>query len=485
MAVTSWLSLSVAFLVFFHGCFAQLPFQGEQQQHPWQGGQRHRLRSKSECNIQNINALEPTRKIQSEGGMTEFWDENDEQFDCAGVTLVRHVIQPKGLLLPSFTNAPRLSYIVQGTGVTGAVFPGCAETFQSSSSSQSRRREGREQRPSGDQHQKIRNIRRGDILALPAGVTLWAYNDGEEPLVSVSLFDTSNDANQLDQNNVRRFFLAGSSQQEEQTGHGRSERGRQGGQGGRSQGNYGDNIFKGFDEQMLANAFDVEPELIQKMQRPNKNRGNIIQVREGLRLVTPQDEDREERRQGRGNGLEETLCTMRLVHNINDPSRADVFNPHGGRITSLNSQTLPILDHLRLNAERGVLYQNGILAPQWNVNAHSVVYITSGNGRLQIVGDNGENVFDGQVQEGQVVVVPQNFAVVKKADRQGLAWVAFKTNDNAMTHPLAGKLSAIRSMPLEVLQNSYDISREDAQKLKYNREEVTVFGPRSRSQEAV
>lgn len=80
-----------------------------------------------------------------------------------------------------------------GSGVHSTVFPGCAETFETESSQSkffSRR--------SLDRHQKVRRFRAGDILALPAGVTHWTYNDGEEPIISVSLIDTSNDANQLD-----------------------------------------------------------------------------------------------------------------------------------------------------------------------------------------------------------------------------------------------------------------------------------------------
>ncbi|EOY06049.1 Legumin B [Theobroma cacao] len=66
--------------------------------------------------------------------------------------------------------------------------------------------------------------------------------------------------------------------------------------------------------------------------------------------------------------------------------------------------------------------QNAFYAPYWNVNAHSIVHITRGNGRFQIVRENGDTVFDDQVEEGQMIVVPQNFAVLKKAGIQGLDW---------------------------------------------------------------
>lgn len=124
--------------------------------------------------------------------------------------------------------------------------------------------------------------------------------------------------------------------------------------------------------------------------------------------------------------------------------------------------------------------QNAIKAPLWNTNAHNVIYIIRGSGRIQVVGNRGKSVFDDQVREGQLIVVPQNFAVVKKAGNEGLEWVGFRTNDNAMSSQLAGRVSAIRALPEEVLMNSYDISRAEARNLKFNREETTVFSPRSR-----
>lgn len=119
------------------------------------------------------------------------------------------------------------------------------------------------------------------------------------------------------------------------------------------------------------------------------------------------------------------------------------------------------------------------MAPHFNLNSHSVLYITRGSGRVQVADDYGRNVFDGELREGQLFVVPQNFAVVKQAGNRGFEWVAVKTNDNAVRHPLAGRISAIRAMPDDVLANAFRISREQAKRLKYNRDEVTVFTPSS------
>lgn len=84
------------------------------------------------------------------------------------------------------------------------MIPGCAETYESpqrekSMRGEQSRSEGESQfRTGGDRHQKVRQFRQGDVLALPAGITLWFYNNGQERLVTVALLDISNPINQLD-----------------------------------------------------------------------------------------------------------------------------------------------------------------------------------------------------------------------------------------------------------------------------------------------
>ncbi|KAF8392190.1 hypothetical protein HHK36_022532 [Tetracentron sinense] len=356
----------------------------------------------------------------------------------------------------------------QSKGIIGAIIPGCPETFQSFQQSQERC--GRKQL---DQHQKIREFRQGDIIALPAGTAHWCYNDGETPLVVIAVLDTSNNLNQLDRN-LRAFQLAGSHPrkttwpyQQHQTGQQRSN----------------NNIFSGFEVETLAEAFGVSIETARKLQSQEDKRGNIVRVENGLKVSRPRRGEEEEEQPWRTNGLEETLCTMRLRENIADPARSDVYSPQGGRINILNSQKLPILNYLQLSAERGVLYRNALLAPHWNLNAHSIIYVTRGTAHVQIVGNSDRPVYNGELRQGQLLVVPQNFAVVKQAGDEGFEWVAFKTNDNAMISPLAGRTSVIRAMPEEVLVNAFRISREEARRLKYNREEVTILSPGCRSQE--
>lgn len=113
-----FLSLGLCILVLFNVCYAQIEQQqtwGSQGQ-AWGSPQQQgpRLRAKTDCRIDKLTAQEPTRHLQSEAGVTQFWDKNSPEFVCAGVEVVKHVIRPKGLLLPAYASSPQLVYIDQG-----------------------------------------------------------------------------------------------------------------------------------------------------------------------------------------------------------------------------------------------------------------------------------------------------------------------------------------------------------------------------------
>ncbi|EPS62256.1 hypothetical protein M569_12535, partial [Genlisea aurea] len=457
-----------------------------------------------ECRIDRIETREPTYRFEAEGGVTEFWDHNEQEFRCAGVSFHRHTLRRNSLLLPYYTTAPSLVYVLQGRGTFGHLVPGCPETYESESGSeregggeQERERYGEMGRRFRDRHQKVGQLRKGDIVASPAGIARWVYNDGDEELVLVALEETSNRANQLDEN-PRSFYLAGNPRSGGEGGQQRQRESafRHHGQGGRGQPEFG-NVFRGFDAQWLSEIFQVDEETARKLQGEDENRGHIITVERSLQVLSPPHRGEEERyRRGErrqyggrggsswGNGLEETVCSARVKENIDRPSRADVYNPEAGRYSTVNCFTLPILRFLGLSAGKGVLHENAIMAPHWYTNAHSIVYFTRGEGRAQVVNHRGEAVFDGDVNEGQVLVVPHNFAVVKRAAGRRLEWVEFNTNHDAMINTLAGRTSALRGLPADVVAAAYQIPREEAQRLKSSRRETFLFqsdaGERSR-----
>ncbi|XP_059288766.1 13S globulin basic chain-like [Lycium ferocissimum] len=116
-----------------------------------------------------------------------------------------------------------------------------------------------------------------------------------------------------------------------------------------------------------------------------------------------------------------------------------------------------------------------MIAPHWYNNAHSIIYITRGESRIQVVDHRGESVLDDQVREGQYIVVPQNYAIVKQAGNEGCEFIAFNSNDNAMINTLSGRTSAVWGLPVDVIANAYQISRDEARRLKFNREETLIF----------
>lgn len=122
--------------------------------------------------------------------------------------------------------------------------------------------------------------------------------------------------------------------------------------------------------------------------------------------------------------------------------------------------------------------QNALMPPHFMMNAHCVLYATRGEAQMQIVDQRGQAVFNDRIREGQLVVVPQNFVVSKQAGDEGFEWVAMKTHENAKYTTLAGRTSALRAMPVDVLANAYQISRDEAMRLKMSREETMLMEPR-------
>lgn len=103
-STTHHVVVSCFVLVLLNGCTAQLTRRT-----------RHEFQQGNECQIDRLTALEPTNRIQAEAGLTEVWDSQEQEFRCAGVSVIKRTIEPNGLLLPTFTSGPELAYIEQGS----------------------------------------------------------------------------------------------------------------------------------------------------------------------------------------------------------------------------------------------------------------------------------------------------------------------------------------------------------------------------------
>ncbi|RYR02772.1 hypothetical protein Ahy_B06g081590 isoform B [Arachis hypogaea] len=186
-----------------------------------------------------------------------------------------------------------------------------------------------------------------------------------------------------------------------------------------------------------------------------------------------EEERQQDRRRGRGsrgsgNGIEETICTATVKKNIGRNRSPDIYNPQAGSLKTANELNLLILRWLGLSAEYGNLYRNALFVPHYNTNAHSIIYALRGRAHVQVVDSNGNRVYDEELQEGHVLVVPQNFAVAGKSQSENFEYVAFKTDSRPSIANLAGENSFIDNLPEEVVANSYGLPREQARQLKNN-----------------
>nr|CAA64792.1 legumin [Metasequoia glyptostroboides] len=470
---------------------------GQQQQQ-----QRRQQQQQRSCRGQHLRAQQPYETIRSEAGTIALSTRQDnDELDCAGVEIIRETIERDGLSVPRFHNTPQIVYVVEGEGRFGVVFPGCPETFRrppfgaGQGECQRRRRgsgqeEEREEEEGGSEEQrtrrdrecardessqKVRRVRRGDVVAIFAGAAHWWYNDGDKPLRIVAIADSSNYQNQLDKS-YRPFFLAGSPatrERREKLGEGR---------------NYGGNMLAGFDANMLAEAFGVSKNTAINLQENNQGRGLHIRVTEQRRrrpgqILSLAEEDTDDDSRPAENGLAQLFCNMRLRHNADNPEDADVFVRDGGRLNTINRFKLHALTHLNLAAERGVLRPRALFAPSW-LSSHAILYATRGDARIQVVENRGRRVFDGRVQEGQFLVIPQFYAVVKRAGDQGFEWITFTTSHSPIRSSFTGRNSVLKAMPQEVVMNAYNISRREAHELRWNREhEFLILPPRQQDYE--
>ncbi|KAF7818424.1 glycinin G3 [Senna tora] len=438
----------------------------------------------NECQFQELHTLQPDHVIKSEAGLIETWDPNHKQFRCTGAAMSRCTLQHNALRLPSYSNAPQLFFIRRGSGVFGLIFPGCANTFE----------EPMQQSSKPDRHQKLHYFKEGDVIAVPTGVAFWIFNFQETPVETISILYTDSKHNQLDRM-PRRFYLAGNQEQEflhyqRQQQQGGSQQQQQG--GSQQQQNEGNNMLSGFTEDFLTQAFNVDRKTAQKLQGVRDDReGGIVKIEGGLRILSPrqqgseegEEQESSEGRQGQGeNALEETLCTMSLRKNIGRFTTPDIFNRRAGSIKTVNSLDLPVLKWLGLSAEYGSIRRNALYVPHYNLNAHSIICALSGRARIQVVDCSGNTVFDGQLEEGQVLTVPQNFALAVKSQCENFRYVAFKTNGRAMMAPLAGRTSVIASWPEEVVQHAFQLERQQARQLKNNNNDFSFLVPPSRTQ---
>jgi Cupin len=109
---SSVITFIILALLMCHGSVAQFSVGGQSPWHSSRGPAGSR-----ECRFEKLDALQPSQQVQHEAGRTEHYDEANQMFRCAGVSAQRYTINPRGLLLPTYSNAPSLIYIERGNKI--------------------------------------------------------------------------------------------------------------------------------------------------------------------------------------------------------------------------------------------------------------------------------------------------------------------------------------------------------------------------------
>ncbi|XVF38465.1 hypothetical protein REPUB_Repub20aG0104800 [Reevesia pubescens] len=277
----------------------------------------------------------------------------------------------------------------------------------------------------------VQRLHVGDLFVLPAEVAGWIYNDGESDLVMVSISD------ELKQK-FKRFLLAGNPQ----------------GQNSQHDRQSNDKFFlSSLDEETLAVSFGIDPKLAKKLQN----------------FQEEEKRETELGKQGELHDSEESFWSMKLKHPTYSLFAEATYFP-GGCLTIVNGLNLPILKFIQLSALREFFSKNAIHPSEKVYHEPIIMYITKGSGRIQLMGESGETIFDKWVEKGQILTIPKNVSMVKKAGNNGFEVVGFIKNAKPLNNitcisHIARHVSAIRSLPEDVLRYSYGISKDEAMRL--------------------
>lgn len=112
---------------------------------------------------------------------------------------------------------------------------------------------------------------------------------------------------------------------------------------------------------------------------------------------------------------------------------------------------------------------------------HRLAYVIEGEAEIEIANDYGNQVFKERVSRGSMFVIPQFYPSFARAGPRGFEWITFKTSNQPMKSTVAGYTSFFRALPLQLLEQSFQITAAEAQQLKQTRSQHTFLFPPSTS----
>ena len=123
--------------------------------------------------------------------------------------------------------------------------------------------------------------------------------------------------------------------------------------------------------------------------------------------------------------------------------------------------------------------QNAEYNLHWSMTDHRLAYVIDGEAEIEIADDYGNQVFKERVSRGNMFVIPQFYPSFARAGQEGFEWITFKTSNQPMKSPVAGYTSFFRALPLQLLEQAFQITTAEAQQLKQTRRQHTFLFPPS------
>ncbi|GBG86058.1 hypothetical protein CBR_g40959 [Chara braunii] len=405
--------------------------------------------------------------IKAEGGSVSSWGGALEEFPNASLGAGMVTLEAGFMMLPEYSDCHYFLYVIEGSAHVGLMSPVGFPT-------------------------NARRIEQGDVFAIPRGWASWAVNCGSSRLRAFAAWDTSEGHARGE---CMHFHLAGSSSTSTAAAEHQKDTG---------------SILRGFSKDLLAKAWDVDVSHVESLLRSQRGSAIVrLPSRSGSSPATSHALDQivhtwmtttttiSQLAMGVGMGLVDDdvngkqgassafgmwpLSGGEFVYNL-DRSSADVANK-GGKVWFLNAHRMPVLRQLRMGAHRASLRPGAVIGPVWSVNAHHIVYVISGKGRVQIAGPDGRNELDAEVRAGQVVAIPRFFAALKVASEgERLEMISVGSSSMPWSSFLSGSTSMLKNMPLEVVTHAFNIDRELEEKFREKRRDVTAILPQSESE---
>ncbi|KAJ0800835.1 putative 11-S seed storage protein, plant [Helianthus annuus] len=111
-------------------------------------------------------------------------------------------------------------------------------------------------------------------------------------------------------------------------------------------------------------------------------------------------------------------------------------------------------------------------------NSQNQVVTPKGSGRIKVVGSEGKPALDNKVEEGDLFIVPQFYALGEIADDCGLEVFSIITSSKPVFGHLAGNTSVWKALDPVVLQATLNVTPESEQLFKSkNLENITIVPP--------